>query len=195
MIKLLLLGDTNVGKSSMVYYFSKNKMLTNPLATVGIDFVPVRNTENNVYAHVWDTGGLEKFQCITRHYYSGAQCVMIVYDASLDTGAYAQIVNWYEEIIVMCGDHSLDNIAIMIVGNKCDTLPTLHERIPEDLQPLMSRYKNMMHMYTSAKTGKNIHKAFTKLLSSARTRMNSPLLNKRTKIVLERPRQVMHCCY
>ena len=196
MIKLLLLGDTNVGKSSMVYYFSRKKMLKNPLATVGIDFVPVRDTNNETYAHVWDTGGLEKFQCITKHYFSGAHCVMIVYDASLHTDAYTQISTWYEELIVMCGDNSLDKIPIMLIGNKYDNLTEKRTKPPDDLQPLLARYSsNMMHMYTSAVTGKNIQTAFTKVLSSAKTRMNSPLLNKRTTVILERPQQIIHCCY
>ena len=197
MIKLLLLGDTNVGKTSMTYYFSRKRVLTNPLTTVGIDFVPVKNTHNETYAHVWDTGGLEKFQCITKHYFSGANCVMIVYDASLsNTDAYTQVVRWYEELIVMCGDTSLDTIPIMIVGNKYDALPDKRNRPPDDLQPLLARYtSSMQHMYTSALTGKNIQNAFTTVLSSAKTRMNSPLINKRTTITLERPQQIMHCCY
>lgn len=197
MIKLLLLGDTNVGKTSMVYYFSKKKQLNDPMATIGIDFVPVKNSSNVTYAHVWDTGGLEKYQCITKHYFSGAHCVMIVYDTTHPfKSAYEQVARWYNEITKMCGEIAIDKIPIMIVGNKYDGLNTNTTNICPSLEPILSRHRsNMTHMYTSAKTGHNIQNAFTNILCSSSSRMNSPLLNTKTTVVLERPTQVMHCCY
>jgi len=197
MIKLLLLGDTNVGKTSMLHYFHKHQRLRDPLATIGIDFVPVKDASEKTFAHIWDTGGLEKYQCITRHYFSGAHCVMLVYDVknTLKT-PYEQVIMWYDDVVNMCGENAVDKIPIMIVGNKSDEQNN-DTAICESLQPLLAKHRSTMtHMFTSAHTGRNIRAAFSNLLCDSQRACNSPILNRNTKVCVEpRGAQIIHCCY
>lgn len=197
MIKLLLLGDTNVGKTSMLHFFYKKRPLQDPLATIGIDFIPVKDAEGKTFAHIWDTGGLEKYQCITRHYFSGAHCVMLVYDVKNKLKSpYDQVMTWYNDVVNMCGECAVDKIPVMIVGNKSDELNKQTE-ICESLKPLLAKHKSTMkHMFTSARTGKNIKAAFSNLLCDSQKACNSPILNRSTKVYVEpKSSQVIHCCY
>lgn len=195
MIKLLVLGNTHVGKTSMIFYYTKNRRLNDPMATIGIDFVPVKDKDGVTFAHIWDTGGLERYQSVTRHYFSGADCVMLVYDAKVSgSTAYSQIGRWYNDILDMCGDEAVKNVPIMIVGNKSDEENT--PRVCTSLRPLLrSRSNNVSHMFTSAKTGKNIERAFTDLLGNAGRMNTSPMQNNKTQVVITRPSEVIHCCY
>ena len=198
MIKLLLLGDTNVGKTSMIYFFHRSKILQSPLTTIGIDFIPVKDEQNRTFAHIWDTGGLERYKCINRHYYTGANCVMIVYDATHATkNAYEQVWPWYEDLVDMCGPSNVSKIPVLIVGNKKDKLCDAKLDICSSLKPfLASKNKLFAHEFTSAHTGENIDVVFSRLLRDSQRLLSSPLMNKKTKIeIQQQPAPIIHCCY
>jgi len=196
MIKMLLLGNTNVGKTSMLHFFHRGKSLDNPLATIGIDFIPVKDKNDRTFAHIWDTGGLERYKCINRHYYTGANCVMIVYDVEHPTqNAYDQVQPWYDDLVDMCGVEAVQKIPIFVVGNKAEKLAKT-QQMCASLKPLVERKnQRFKHMFTSARTGKNIQIAFSSLLCASQQTQNSPLVNVRTRVEVKQNTPVIHCCY
>ena len=92
-IKILTLGDTLVGKSSIVLRFSDNRFDDNQLATIGIDYKTkyIKVKDASVKVLLWDTAGQEKFRNIARQYYKGANGVLLIYDVC-DRKTYERIV-------------------------------------------------------------------------------------------------------
>ena len=133
-IKAVLLGDSSVGKSSLIQYYcdnditignTQNTQNTQNTPTIGIDFkikrVDCRELGNNVNelkAYFWDTAGQERFRSIIRSYYKGINVLILVYDVScIDT--FNSISSWYDEFLQNCGMID-DNLLKVLIGNKID---------------------------------------------------------------------------
>ncbi|KAJ1981242.1 Ras- protein Rab-18 [Dimargaris xerosporica] len=118
--KLLLIGDSNVGKSSILLRFTDDMFLgpEEASATIGVDFkVKMFDVEGHRYKlTIWDTAGQERFRTLTSSYYRGAQGVVLVYDVSRrDT--FEHLDQWMNELNTYCSTH---DVVKMIVGNKVD---------------------------------------------------------------------------
>ena len=116
-IKLLLLGDSGVGKTSLVLRYSEDTYNPSLVSTMGIDF----KTKNIVVEdlrtklQIWDTAGQERFRAITTSYFKGSHAVMLVYDCS-DRETFENIGKWTRQI----RDHGDLNTNIILIGNKAD---------------------------------------------------------------------------
>src|SRR3972149_1021421 len=119
LIKLLIIGDSGVGKSSILLQFVENTFTDNFISTIGIDF-RVRTIvidEKRIKLQVWDTGGQERFKTITKAYYRGAMGIILVYDVTDET-SLLNIKEWIDDIKTSITSDTTSDIVIM--ANKCD---------------------------------------------------------------------------
>ena len=117
-IKLLTLGDTTVGKSSIVLRFAENRFDDNQFATIGIDFKTkyIKYRDSSVKVLIWDTAGQEKFQNIAKQYYKGANGVLLIYDIS-KRKSFERVDFWLKELKE---NNKIEDLFICLVGNKID---------------------------------------------------------------------------
>ena len=116
--KYIVVGDSSVGKSCLLLQFTDQRFKAAHDLTIGVEFgsrtVPV-DGQNNVKLQIWDTAGQESFRSITRSYYRGAICALLVYDITRrDT--FQNLVRWMEEML----EHAYQRMTIVLVGNKKD---------------------------------------------------------------------------
>ena len=116
-IKLLTLGNSGVGKTSIITKYVDNKFYTNYLSTIGIDFktknIILQNKEFKI--QIWDTAGQERFRTITNSYYKMSNGILLIYDIT-DRKSFEAIIYWIMQIDL----HSNQNEVKILVGNKCD---------------------------------------------------------------------------
>ena len=160
-LKLLTLGNSCVGKSSIVIRYTENKFYSSYLTTIGVDFlrkvITVGNKEINL--QIWDSAGQEKYNSISKQYYNKADGIILVFDLN-SRMSFDGMMNWLEEIEVS----TEKGIPIVIVGNKCDL--TTRE-ITTDEAYEFAETKNIPYFETSAMTGHNINEAINKLVEIA----------------------------
>ncbi|XP_076161431.1 ras-related protein Rab-37 isoform X1 [Ptiloglossa arizonensis] len=154
--KTILLGDSGVGKTSLLVQFDTGSFQPgNFAATVGIGFTNkvVVVDDTSVKLQIWDTAGQERFRSVTHAYYRDAHALLLLYDVTNKT-SYDNIRAWLSEI----REHANEDVVIMLLGNKSDCGP---ERVVkrEEGERLAQEYK-VPFMETSAKTGLNVELAF-----------------------------------
>jgi len=117
LFKLLLIGDSGVGKSCILLRFADDTFSESYISTIGVDFKIQTITIDGkiVKLQIWDTAGQERFRTITSSYYRGAQGIIIVYDVT-DKESFQNVKNWLEEIEQNAGT----DVKKMLVGNKSD---------------------------------------------------------------------------
>ena len=151
-IKILTLGDTMVGKSSIVLRFSDNKFDENQFATIGIDFKTkyIKVRDASVKVLIWDTAGQEKFRNIAKQYYKGANGVLLIYDVC-NRKSFERIGFWLNELKE---NNKIDELYTILVGNKID-LPERRVISREEGEKYASD-NNINYSEVSAKTGEGI---------------------------------------
>lgn len=197
LIKIIMIGDSGVGKSSILQvYVEPDKPLNHRyIATIGIDFRVKRiNINNNlVKLQIWDTAGQERFKTITQSYYRGAQAVMIVFDhTSLDS--FKRIDSWIESYKKYADDDK--NIPIVLLGNKIDVGEDI---ITETMINEITEKHKLRYFPVSAISGYNINNAFEYIGSVAISSGNVYRANniRPNKIVIEKPcttKKNKSCC-
>ena len=161
MYKILLLGDSSVGKTCILTRYSENTFQEDHLATIGLDFKQKNvNLENgkSVKVQIWDTAGQDRFKSITKNYYKGAHGIMLIYDVTTRK-SFDNVRNWIDTI----KEEVSDKVNIILVGNKIDNNDN-RQVTTEEGQEIANEYK-LPFYETSAKTGDNIDKAFNDLIT------------------------------
>ncbi|XP_060085609.1 ras-related protein Rab-35-like [Ylistrum balloti] len=154
LFKLLIIGDSGVGKSSLLLRFSDNTFSGTYITTIGVDF-KIRTVDVNgekVKLQIWDTAGQERFRTITSTYYRGTHGVIVVYDVSSGE-SFANVKRWLHEI-----DQNCDVVNRILVGNKDDD-PDRKVVLTADAQ----RFAEQMGIQlfeTSAKENTNVEEMF-----------------------------------
>ena len=151
--QLLVIGDSMVGKTSLLFRFTNGTFNAHYLATVGLDnFTKDEIIKNKkVRIKIWDTAGQEKFQSLTKGFFRNAQGIMIVFDVS-NIETYDNIKYWAQSIKTHLGSE-IEKIPVIIIGNKKD----LKERkiIKNDAENYSTEL-GYPYFETSAKTGENV---------------------------------------
>ncbi|KAK0179426.1 hypothetical protein PV327_005179 [Microctonus hyperodae] len=153
LFKLLIIGDSGVGKSSLLLRFADNTFNGSYITTIGVDF-KIRTVEvdgERVKLQIWDTAGQERFRTITSTYYRGTHGVIVVYDVT-SGDSFANVKRWLHEI-----EHNCDIVNRVLVGNKNDA-PNHKVVLTEDAQ----RFANQMGIQlfeTSAKDNINVEES------------------------------------
>ena len=166
LFKLLLIGDSGVGKSCLLLRFADHTYTESYISTIGVDF-KIRTIELDgltIKLQIWDTAGQERFRTITSSYYRGAHGIMLVYDVT-DLESFTNVKQWLNEI----DRYASDGVNRLLVGNKCD----LTKRKAVDYQTAreFADRLEMSFIEASAKASTNVEKAFLVLTSEIKQRM------------------------
>ncbi|MGV9199932.1 MAG: Rab family GTPase [Promethearchaeia archaeon] len=157
-IKLTMLGEAGVGKTSLVYRFLEDKFRENYKATLGVNLLKKEmeiEEYGEVSAQIWDLGGQESFKSLRQLYLEGANGALLIFDRT-NTQSFEKLDEWVASFQKARGEQPL-----LLVGNKSD----LENRIKigeEKASEFADKY-NMDMIFTSAKTGKNVEGAFINL--------------------------------
>jgi len=176
LFKLLIIGDSGVGKSSLLLRFADNTFNGSYITTIGVDF-KIKTIEvdgEKIKLQIWDTAGQERFRTITSTYYRGTHGVIIVYDVT-NTDTFINVKRWLHEI-----DQNCDVVNRILVGNKNDN-PDRKTVQTIDAQQFANSM-NIQLFETSAKENVNVEEMFnyiTKLL----------LINKKNQLLREKQAQ------
>ena len=160
MAKIILIGDSSVGKTNIMSKYLKNQFNENSKATVGVEFGSKLFNLNghNVKAQIWDTAGQEKYKAITGAYYKGSKGAFVVYDITRKE-TFDSVDKWINDL-KMLGDPRL---IIIIIGNKCD-LEEKREILKEQGEEKAKSF-GCAFLETSALSGDNIEKGFEMMIN------------------------------
>ncbi|XP_042472115.1 ras-related protein RGP1-like [Zingiber officinale] len=158
--KVVLIGDSAVGKSQLLARFSRNEFSVDSKATIGVEFQTRTLTidQKTIKAQIWDTAGQERYRAVTSAYYRGAVGAMLVYDIT-KRQSFDHMARWLDELRT----HADRNIVIMLIGNKSD-LGSLRAVSIDDAKEFAQR-ENLFFMETSALEATNVESAFETALS------------------------------
>ncbi|XP_042464438.1 ras-related protein RABA1f-like [Zingiber officinale] len=160
LFKVVLIGDSGVGKSNLLSRFTRNEFNLESKSTIGVEFATrsIRVEDKVIKAQIWDTAGQERYRAITSAYYRGAIGALLVYDVTRHI-TFENVTRWLKEL----RDHTDSNIVIMLVGNKEDLR---HLRaVPTDEAKTFAENENTFFMETSALESMNVETAFTEVLT------------------------------
>ena len=157
LFKLLIIGESGVGKTCLLLRFTDDSFTANHLTTIGIDFkIKIINLENKlIKLQIWDTAGQERFRTITKTYYKGAHGIILTYDVT-DQNSFKNIRNWIKQIEA----NAQTSVKKVLVGNKCDKPDRV---VTEEEGKKLADDYNMSFFETSAKTNQNVTEVFTYL--------------------------------
>lgn len=166
LFKLLLIGDSGVGKSCILLRFADDTYTESYISTIGVDFKirTIDLDDKTVKLQIWDTAGQERFRTITSSYYRGAHGIIIVYDVT-DRDSFTNVRNWMQEI----DRHAMEGVSRLLVGNKCDQ--TAKRVVSYEEGKELADSCNIKFIETSAKTSANVEDAFHLMASEIRSRV------------------------
>jgi len=168
LFKLLLIGDSGVGKSCLLLRFADDTYTESYISTIGVDF-KIRTIElegKTVKLQIWDTAGQERFRTITSSYYRGAHGIIVVYDVT-DADTFSNIRQWLQEI----DRYACEGVNKLIVGNKSD----LEGKKAVEYQSAkeFSDQLGIPFLETSAKNATNVEQAFLTMAKQIKDRMGA----------------------
>lgn len=158
LFKIVLIGDSAVGKTNLLSQLIHKKYLSDSRATIGVEFGTMTfNIDNKIIkAQIWDTAGQERYQAITDAYYRGSSGSILVYDVTQPNTLKKALETW----LVQLKNHT-ENIPIMLIGNKTD----LQRQVSTENGKEEAFRNSIMYFETSAKTGENVYEAFHELIT------------------------------
>uniref|UniRef100_A0A7S2LD57 Ras-related protein Rab-1 n=1 Tax=Leptocylindrus danicus TaxID=163516 RepID=A0A7S2LD57_9STRA len=166
-IKLLTIGDSGVGKTSLILRYIRDSYSPTFISTMGIDYkVKVIDMEDDqrIKLQIWDTAGQERFRTITKSYYRGSHGILLVYDAT-DRQSFDSICSWMSQIT----EHADVDVNTVLVGNKCDLLD--RKAVSSEEGANLAKEYNMEFFETSAKNDINVEECVLCLVKSVNDRL------------------------
>lgn len=170
MFKLLIIGNSSVGKTSFLFRYSDDSFTSAFVSTVGIDFKvqTVFRNDKRIKLQIWDTAGQERYRTITTAYYRGAMGFILMYDITNEE-SYKAVADWAGQVKT----YSWDNTQVVLVGNKCDME---EERVVTYEQgKKLAESLGFAFFETSAKDNINVRSAFDKLVDVICERMTDTI--------------------
>mmetsp|Transcript_43556 Transcript_43556/g.50115 ORF Transcript_43556/g.50115 Transcript_43556/m.50115 type:complete len:199 (+) Transcript_43556:143-739(+) len=163
LFKLLLIGNSGVGKSCILLRYADNAFQENFFNTIGVDFKikTIHCEDSTVKLQIWDTAGQERFRTITSSYYRGAHGIVIVYDIT-DRDSFDNVRQWLQEV----ERYAQDSVYRLLVGNKSDMENKREVTFEEGAE--FAQRMNIPFLETSAKYATNIDDVFEKLAQDIR---------------------------
>ncbi len=155
--KVLLLGDSTVGKTCFLLRYCDKSFQDAHLSTIGLDYrLRTMTLKNNktIKLQIWDTAGQDRFRAITKNYYKGANGIILIYDVT-NSQTFENVKNWITQI----KEEASKNVVIYLAANKIDVADDLKVITPEEGQKMADEY-HMPFFETSAKEGININEIF-----------------------------------
>ncbi|XP_071685824.1 ras-related protein Rab11D [Rutidosis leptorrhynchoides] len=160
LFKLVLIGDSGVGKSNLLSRFTRNEFNLETKSTIGVEFATrsVHVEGKVIKAQIWDTAGQERYRAITSAYYRGAVGALLVYDVTRHA-TFENIKRWLKEL----RDHTDPNIVVMLIGNKSDLRHLL--AVSTEDGKTFAEAESLYFMETSALEATNVENAFTEVIT------------------------------
>ena len=167
LFKVVLIGDSGVGKSNLLSRFTRNEFSLDSKSTIGVEFATksIQAEGKTIKAQIWDTAGQERYRAITSAYYRGAVGALLVYDLTKH-GTFENVDRWLREL----RDHAEANIVVMLVGNKSD-LKTQRAVEPSEAMAFAEQH-NLAFIETSALDASGVDVAFQNILTEIYRLMN-----------------------
>ena len=186
LFKLLLIGDSGVGKSCLLLRFADDTYTESYISTIGVDF-KIRTIEldgKTIKLQIWDTAGQERFRTITSSYYRGAHGIIVVFDVT-DQESFNNVKQWLHEI----DRYACANVKKLLVGNKCDLASK--RAVPTEQAQEFADSLGIQYLETSAKNSTNVEKAFTTMAGQIRKWMQTqPTPAAQTKVNISKGQQI-----
>ncbi len=158
--KVLLLGDSTVGKTCFLMRYTDNTFQEIHMSTIGLDYrlkSMTLKSGKNVKVQIWDTAGQDRFRAITKNYYKGAHGIILIYDVTNQL-SFDNVSNWINQI----KEEASDKVTIFLVGNKIDDVE--NRKIQTESGKNLAENFQLQFYETSAKTGENVEKTFQALV-------------------------------
>lgn len=166
LFKLLLIGDSGVGKSCLLLRFADDTYTESYISTIGVDF-KIRTIEldgKTIKLQIWDTAGQERFRTITSSYYRGAHGIIVVYDVT-DQESFNNVKQWFQEI----ERYACEGVNKLLVGNKSDL--TLKKVVDYASAKEFADQLGVPFLETSAKNATNVENVFMTMVAEIKNRM------------------------
>ncbi len=151
--KILLLGDSTVGKTCFLLRYMDDSFLDLHMATIGLDYrlkTMILEDQKIVKVQLWDTAGQDKFRAITRNYYKGASGIILLFDVT-NIKSFENIKKWINEI----KEEISEKVSIILIGNKIDNAN--ERKISKEQGEKLASEIGVKFFETSAKTGEGIN--------------------------------------
>ena len=160
-IKIIVVGDSGVGKTNLINRFASDKFDTNSKATIGVEFVykTLKINKEVIKVEVWDTAGQERYRAITSSYYKGAKGAIIVYDIT-NEDSFNNVESWMNEVT----KKGKTDMQFLLVGNKKDLIND--RKVTEQKGIDKAKELNMNLFEASALEKTNVNEAFNYLVKT-----------------------------
>ncbi|KAK4491387.1 hypothetical protein RD792_002130 [Penstemon davidsonii] len=169
LLKVIILGDSGVGKTSLMNQYVNKKFSNQYKATIGADFLTkeVQFEDRLFTLQIWDTAGQERFQSLGVAFYRGADCCVLVYDVNV-MKSFDNLNNWREEFLIQASPSDPENFPFVVIGNKVDVDGGNSRVVSEKKARAWCASKgNIPYFETSAKEGTNVEEAFQVIAKNA----------------------------
>jgi Ras-related protein Rab-7A len=168
LLKVIILGDSGVGKTSLMNQYKYKKFSNQYKATIGADFltkeVPI--DDRLVTLQIWDTAGQERFQSLGVAFYRGADACVLVYDVT-DNKSFDNLESWMEEFLVHAAPRNVDTFPFVVLGNKADIASPKRQVNEAKARAFCQSKGDIPHFETSAKDALNVEQAFLTIAKNA----------------------------
>ena len=189
--KVLLLGDSTVGKTCFLLRYCDKTFQEAHLSTIGLDYrlkSMTLQSGKNIKLQVWDTAGQDRFRAITKNYYKGANGIILIYDVT-NRQSYENVKNWITQI----REEANPNVVIYLAGNKIDVSEEEKVVKTEEGKKIAEEF-NLPLYETSAKNGININRIFEELVEKVDeiySKLELPKIDQKKKIIYG---ETKRCC-
>eukprot|EP00831_Metopus_contortus_P033548 TRINITY_DN2687_c0_g1_i5.p1 TRINITY_DN2687_c0_g1~~TRINITY_DN2687_c0_g1_i5.p1 ORF type:complete len:256 (+),score=46.33 TRINITY_DN2687_c0_g1_i5:49-816(+) len=175
-IKVVIVGDASVGKTSLMQQYVQSIFSTQYKATIGAEFLSkeVIIDDKQVSMQIWDTAGQEKYQSVQRVFYRGADACIIVYDIT-NIQSFANIKRWKEEFLNAANVSNPEGFPLALIGNKSDLITERKIAYAKAAQ-WAKENGELPYFESSAKTAINVKEAFECIAQKAVARQESKML-------------------
>mgnify|MGYP001250333161 CR=1 FL=1 len=203
MYKIIMLGDSNAGKTSFVQQYTMNQFYNKESNTIGVSYITKiiksPKTNNKAKVCIWDTAGQDRFFSIVKMYFKFAMGICCVYDVT-NINSLKNCEKWLDESLKnmditqneMIDDTEQYSVPILLIGNKIDLVQEKNDFNEKYRNKIIDNYilkYNLVHYECSAKTGKNVNDSILNLIS----RMKPIIIKKENKVDLNNPKQSCNC--
>jgi Ras-related protein Rab-7A len=168
LLKVIILGDSGVGKTSLMNQYVNKKFSASYKATIGADFLTreVLVDDRQVTMQLWDTAGQERFQSLGVAFYRGADCCVLVFDVN-STKSFEALESWRDEFLIQASPRDPDNFPFVVLGNKIDVEDSKRAVSTKRANTFCNSKGGIPYFETSAKEAINVEQAFEVIARNA----------------------------
>jgi len=168
LLKVIILGESGVGKTSLMNQYVNKKFSNQYKATIGADFLTkeVQVDDRTVTMQIWDTAGQERFQSLGVAFYRGADCCVLVFDVN-NAKSFETLESWRDEFLIQASPRNPENFPFVVIGNKIDMEESKRMITQKRAMAWCQSKGNIPYFETSAKEATNVEQAFQTIAKNA----------------------------